>query len=40
MPTLSEREAIGNLDPKNFYKDYVPPEKKQTQAEQNEEAQA
>jgi coenzyme F420 hydrogenase subunit beta len=25
MPTLDERIAIGNLDPKNFYKDYVAP---------------
>lgn len=25
MPTLAEREKIGNLDPKNFYKDYVAP---------------
>ena len=29
MPTLSEREAIGNLDPKNFYKDYVAPDSPQ-----------
>lgn len=25
MPTLDERIEIGNLDPKNFYKDYVAP---------------
>lgn len=25
MPTLQERMEIGNLDPKNFYKDYVKP---------------
>jgi coenzyme F420 hydrogenase subunit beta len=25
MPTLDERKEIGNLDPKNFYKDYVAP---------------
>ena len=25
MPTLAERMDIGNLDPKNFYKDYVKP---------------
>jgi coenzyme F420-reducing hydrogenase beta subunit len=25
MPSLDERIEIGNLDPKNFYKDYVKP---------------
>jgi hypothetical protein len=25
MPTLDERIELGNLDPKNFYKDYVAP---------------